>query len=455
LKPYTTERSEINKTKPKFPMCAVRKYRFLKEPKGVIPTVLQNLLDARKHTRKVDMKAVYKQIDELKLLDEKGNAGKIKELQGVIDVLDKRQLAYKVSCNSMYGAMGVRRGYLPFMPGAMCTTYMGRVNIEKVAATIPKKFGGELVYGDTDSNYIHFPHLKTAHETWDHALYVAAELTKMFPAPIVLEFEEEIYDFFFILTKKRYMYRKCLRDGVVDDRIGKKGVLLARRDNSKFIRDVYEGCITRIADNESKHQVIDYVLDQINMMCSGCKPLSDFVVTKAVGDSGGLDVQEFINEKGQRKAKVGDYTVPLLPSKSKFPEEHAAELAKKKVSTANEFYMSCLPAQVQLAERMRKRGNRVDNGTRLEYVIGDPDHHTNKQYEKVESADYMAKHRDVLGIDYLYYVKALANPLDQVLSVAFKDIKDFVLNQYNFRYKIRSKVNNELKVMFSAEVSFK
>jgi hypothetical protein len=29
-----------------------------------------------------------------------------------------------------------------------CTTYMGRVNIDKVATTIPEKYGGELVYGD-------------------------------------------------------------------------------------------------------------------------------------------------------------------------------------------------------------------------------------------------------------------------------------------------------------------
>uniref|UniRef100_A0A6C0LVE1 DNA-directed DNA polymerase n=1 Tax=viral metagenome TaxID=1070528 RepID=A0A6C0LVE1_9ZZZZ len=448
LKPYTTERSDINKSKPKFPMCEVRKYRFLKEPKGVIPTVLQNLLDARKNTRKVDMKAC---LDELKtgVTDERR-----KELNSLLDVLDKRQLAYKVSCNSMYGAMGVRRGYLPFMPGAMCTTYMGRVNIEKVAKVIPEKFGGELIYGDTDSNYIHFPHLKTAHETWDHALHVAAELTKLFPSPIVLEFEEEIYDFFFILTKKRYMYRKCLRDGVVDDKIGKKGVLLARRDNSKFVRDVYEGVISLIADNNTKECVIDYVLGEINQMCSNQKPISDFVVTKAVGDCGNLDPVEFYNEKGVKKSKVGDYTVPCLPSRTKYQVEWQAELDKKGAVSAKEFYLLCLPAQVQLAERMRRRGQRVDNGTRLEYVISNPECHTAKQYEKVECVDYLRNHIDVLSIDYLYYIKALANPLDQVLTVAFEGVNDFVLDQYIFRYKYRSKVLHEIRDLFKHKLKF-
>lgn len=451
LKPYITERSDLNKSKPKFPMCADRKYRFLKEPKGVVPTVLKNLLDARRHTRKVDMKACY---EELETLDTVTDAVRIKELNSLIDVLDKRQLAYKVSCNSMYGAMGVRRGYLPFMPGAMATTYMGRVNIEKVAATVTEKFNGELVYGDTDSNYIHFPHLKNAAETWDYALYVAAELTKMFPPPIELEFEQEIYDFFFILTKKRYMYRKCLRDGVVDKKIGKKGVLLARRDNSKFVKDVYEGVIIKIADNVPKQEVLNYVTDEITMMCSGAKPITDFVVTKAVGDSGGLEAKPFENEKGQMKAKVGDYTTPLLPSARKDPQLYEDELKKKGATSTEEFYRLCLPAQVQLAERMRRRGQRVDNGTRLEYVIANPERHTAKQYEKVESADYIIKHSDILKLDYLYYIKALSNPLDQVLSVAFKDIKDFVLEQYNFRFKVRGKVLIQLKELFSPKLSF-
>ena len=137
LKPYTDERSALKKTISKNVMCEERYYRFLKQPKGVIPTILQNLLDARKNTRS-EMKNIKKENGEL-----------TEDLNLLLNVLDKRQLAYKVSCNSMYGAWGVRKGYLPFMPGAMCTTYMGRVNIEKVANAIQQKYKGELVYGDS------------------------------------------------------------------------------------------------------------------------------------------------------------------------------------------------------------------------------------------------------------------------------------------------------------------
>ena len=240
-----------------------------------------------------------------------------------INVLDKRQLAYKVSANSMYGAMGVTKGYLPFMPGAMCTTFMGRTNIERVANTITDNYNGKLVYGDTDSNYIYFPEMegKYSVELCDWAEYVADEVTKLFPPPIKLEFEEALYSFFFILTKKRYMYRAInSRLGQVDMKIGKKGVLLARRDNSKFVRDVYEGVIQRIADGIKRDDIVLWVINEIELMYTNCKPYTDFIITKSIGDDGeitkyGDDYKSFRiteNEKGDKRYQVGDYMIPYV-----------------------------------------------------------------------------------------------------------------------------------------------
>ena len=110
------------------------KFRFRKEPKGVIPSLLQSLLDQRNTTKKL-----LKQTKDSLLQS----------------VLDKRQLAYKISANSMYGAMGVQRGYLPFLPGAMCTTAKGRESIQKAADYVQKKHQGKIIYGDSvDKNSI-------------------------------------------------------------------------------------------------------------------------------------------------------------------------------------------------------------------------------------------------------------------------------------------------------------
>jgi DNA polymerase elongation subunit (family B) len=141
IKPYREERAELKKSIPKRVMCGNRRYRFLKSPKGVIPTILQNMLDARANTRKV-IKKNAKIMDHLEGVEKD-------DLVMTNKILHQRQLAYKVCCNSMYGAMGVRDGYLPFMPGAMCTTAMGRKNNILAANTIVEKWKGKLVYGDS------------------------------------------------------------------------------------------------------------------------------------------------------------------------------------------------------------------------------------------------------------------------------------------------------------------
>jgi len=447
LKPYIKERSNITKTLSKNVMCAERHYRFLKEPKGVIPTILQNLLDARANTR-VEIKKHKKEIELLTDQD------KINELKLLNNVLDKRQLAYKISSNSMYGAWGVKKGYLPFMPGAMATTYMGRTNIEIVADTIQKKYKGELVYGDTDSNYIHFEHLKTAQESWDYALKVADEVSALFPPPIKLDFESIIYEKFCILTKKRYMYKSCGRDGIVDEKIGKKGVLLARRDCSVFIRNLYEQIIKFVFDSTKLDDMLYYIIEQLNNLCSNNLDKKNFVITKAVGDTGGMQLVPFTNEKGVRKVKVGSYILPLLP---KDKEERESQLAKKDVTNEKDYYKKCLPAVVQLAEKMRNRGMRVDNGSRLEYVITDTYNKNDKQYDKLESIDYFNNHSDILKIDFMYYLKLLINPLDEVLNIVYKDDpkfkKDFIAEQYKIRNN-RIKVLNDIKGLFEPKIQF-
>jgi DNA polymerase elongation subunit (family B) len=440
LKPFIEERSSLVKTITKNTMCAVRNYRFVKEPRGVLPTILQNLLDARKNTRTQIKTYMKTMTDENK-----------DEVNMIVGVLDKRQLAYKISANSMYGAMGVKKGYLPFMPGAMCTTYKGRCNIEIVAKIIPEKYGGQLVYGDTDSNYIHFPHLKTPEESWDFAELVASEVSELFPKPIKLDFEAVIYWRFFILTKKRYMYKSCQRDGVVGDKIGKKGVLLARRDSSVFVRNLYEDVIKMIFFKKQKDEILFYIIEELNKLCSNSLDYKKFVITKSVGNTDNLVPTLVKDEKGVEHMMMGYYKVPKLPTDL---NERAEQLEKKSATTDNEYYEKCLPAQVQLAIKMRRRGHPVQSGTRLEYLITDINNHNDKQYEKIEDFDYFKKFSDILTVDFFYYLKISINSIDEILNIAFGTELDFIKEQYNFRYKVRRKVLNDIKSLSTPKIQF-
>ncbi len=173
---------EYSKAKKKT-FCATRYYRFMKESvvgKGVVPTLLSNHLGARKMTRKkisqneelmrvlakemilnndsrveilkTEYPDIFTDIDKVtanKKKDTENNFDKIVELDELNKVFDKTQLAIKVNANSMYGAMGVKKGFLPLLPGAMCVTYKGRCSIEFISNYIPKRWNGESVYGDS------------------------------------------------------------------------------------------------------------------------------------------------------------------------------------------------------------------------------------------------------------------------------------------------------------------
>ena len=265
---------------------------------------------------------------------------------------------------------------------------------------------GQLVIHN--SNYVTFPHIDSISETWDYAIKVADGVTnwtengkRVFPHPIRLEFENTIYERFLILSKKRYMYQEIDRDGNLNKKVGKKGVILARRDNSQVVRSVYEKVTAMIFDRKTHDDLYTHVDDYVGDIYDNKLDYKDYVITKSVGDSdGSVD-----NETG----RVGDYKVKELP---RDPKERAKVLNGQ---SEKEYYISCMPAQVQLAERMKRRGVPVDAGSRIEYVV------TRKPGavtlgQKIEDYDYFKRHTSVLELDPKYYVEAMINPLDQIFK---------------------------------------
>lgn len=80
-------------------ICGNHHYKFYKASvkKGIIPMLLEDLLDARSNTKK-EMKQIAEKLKNPKL-----SKKKIAELQLLKNVLDKRQAGYKVSANSVTG----------------------------------------------------------------------------------------------------------------------------------------------------------------------------------------------------------------------------------------------------------------------------------------------------------------------------------------------------------------
>jgi DNA polymerase elongation subunit (family B) len=288
---------------------------------------------------------------------------------------------------------------------------------------------GDIILKNTDSTYISLPGFVNetqASECYNLCYQIEGDVKSLFPSPMKLAFEEKIYWRFFILTKKRYMALTCNTEGKVSSNMFKRGVLLARRDNSAFLRSLYSDVIKKVFYKEDKNNVLIHIVDKLKEMCSNSIDKKQFIITKSVGD-------------------VDDYKMKPLPDDQKKREKRLKDLN----CTEEEYRLKSLPAQVQLAEKMRRRGKPVDSGTRLEYVVtcseGD------KLFDKMEDAEYFLEHQEIIRLDYMYYLKLASNPLDQLLEVAYK-ITDFTLNFYKYLVK-REKLLNDIRKLGKAYIN--
>jgi DNA polymerase elongation subunit (family B) len=153
--------------------------QFQGESKGIIPSILQMLLRERKNTRK---KIEYKTVllvngtehtglvtedianDEIKITDvDTGTFScfKMTNVQSQRDtfnefekaVLDARQLAYKITANSLYGQTGSKTSPIFLLEVAACTTATGREMIMLAKNFMETNYNAEVIYGDSVAGY--------------------------------------------------------------------------------------------------------------------------------------------------------------------------------------------------------------------------------------------------------------------------------------------------------------
>lgn len=407
-------------------VCAHRRFRFLKYPEGILPGLLRTLLANRKIAKKEG------ENEEKRALTLEGNEKKAAQMYAM--VCDMRQLALKVSANSMYGGMGVRKGKLPFMHGAMCVTAGGREAIMKARSLIMENYPGKVVYGDTDSLMYMFDDMSrfkdengnTDYDALeDFSCAVSDDVSKHFPPPMKLEFEN-ISSKFFILTKKRYMTH------LTNGKFKKRGIMITRRDNAPVCRSIYENLLKHIFAFKSKDEVITFLVDALNDLYGHRHPSKEYSITKSI-----KDLAEY-------KVKPPDTD----------PEKRRKQFALKDldpaVHTEADYSLRSLPAHVQLSSRMIRRGNFVEAGSRLAFVVTLMAGFKAKMWQKIEDFQYFQYHADVLRLDMNYYCKSLMNPVDQALETMYQ-LKGFVKEQLELRL-LKQTCLDELRKVFSTKI---
>jgi DNA polymerase delta subunit 1 len=335
--------------------CGTEKFSFVQNQPGVLSGILESLWKNRKVTKK-EMNASTDPFTKT--------------------VLNAKQLAIKVSMNSIYGFTGAVVGALPCLEISQSVTGCGRLMIEQTSNLAKNQFGCEIVYGDTDSCYVIFPEpvdpdgtLTTLFKKAEHA---AKEISKTFKKPIELEFEKFMFPLL-LVAKKRYMYVEWTDPQKHNGEIEAKGVELVRRDNCQYVKETLDSVITPIFfENNLPEGKLQAELHIDNLL------------------NGKVDIKKLVLSKNLKN----DY---------------------KKPETIAHF---------QLVEKMKIRdpNGAPKPGDRVPFVyvdIGDP---KALSWKKVEDPEYVIQNN--IPIDTLYYLEhQLKNPLKTIFDILLGELK--------------------------------
>jgi len=250
-------------------------HRFVKKDVkvGLVPLLVGNLIDKRAEVRK-------------QLKTEKDPTNRIQ--------LDAKQLALKVSANSIYGVTGLQNGLIALIEMTMTVTSIGRNLITTVNSYCENKYKAKIVYNDTDSSMIDFgiTDPSKCHEMGkiiEKEISGTKDAPGLFPPPLRVEFEKAIR--LFTIKKKKYAYYSILEDGSLktsksgEIELGVKGIILARRDNPQFLRDTYEKILRNIMNKNDLKSSMDLLLSTVSSLLKGNIPLAKLEIVRQLGSN--------------------------------------------------------------------------------------------------------------------------------------------------------------------------
>ena len=318
--------------------------------KGLLPKILEDLLGARKKAKN----------------DLKNETDPFKR-----KVLDGRQLALKISANSVYGFTGAQVGKLPCLEISKSVTAFGRQMIDQTKAFVEENFTMEkgapadavVVYGDTDSVMVKFGVTSVA-EAMELGTKAAKMVTETFVKPINLDFEKVYYPYL-LINKKRYAGLYWTKPDNYD-KMDCKGIETVRRDNCPLVSYLIKNCLQKLLIDRDPNGAVKHAQKVISDLLQNRVDISQLIITKELTKSD------------------GDYA------------------AKQ--------------AHVELAHRMQKRdaGSAPKLGDRVPYVITAAPKGT-AAYMKSEDPIYVLENN--VPIDFNYYLEnQISKPLLRIFE---------------------------------------
>jgi len=362
-----------------------KKYKFAQDVPSLLPSILLELKQFRKQAKK----------------DMAMSTGAMKEM------FNGKQLAYKISMNSVYGFTGAGKGMLPCVPIASTVTSKGRWMIEQTRNYVEKNFPGAKVrYGDTDSVMVEFDVGDRKGEeaiaySWEVGERAAEECTALFKKPNNLELEK-VYWPYFLYSKKRYaakLWTKGKDDKMHMDYIDIKGLQVVRRDNTPHLREVCKELLDVVLESNDTEPPKQLARERAIELLSGDIPNEKLVLSQSLSDT---------------------YKVKGKPV-------HISDVA-------NSWDINMAHVQVHNKMRQRRPGSEPQSGDRVPYLLTKTEDPKAKAYEKSEDPKYVEEHN--VPIDYHYYfLNKFLTPVCDLLDPLYENPKEEIFGEIIAQHK--------------------
>ncbi len=223
-------------------------YYMYASDKGVLPRMLADMHVARKSVKRM-------------MKDEKDPYLRA--------VYNGRQLALKISANSVYGFQGTGvNGMYPCKPIAAIVTLSGRKMIDQTKEIVERDFkhyGAKVIYGDTDSVMVKLRENTSLEDAWKMGEEMAERASNLFRKPHELEMEEIKAPFLLFPQKKTYaaMAYEMGKDGKLHGHVLIKGLDPVRRDKTIVLRQCSEAVLRALIEGEGEQAAFEVIVDAV------------------------------------------------------------------------------------------------------------------------------------------------------------------------------------------------
>lgn len=229
------------------------------EPLGILPRLIATLVSRRREVKKL-MKDKRATKEELALWDTK-------------------QMALKLTANSMYGCLGYTQSRFYARPLAMLTTFRGR-EILRSTKELAESQQLQVIYGDTDSVMIN-----TSADNIQDALKVGNEFKRAVNDRYrLLEIDvDNIFRRLLLHAKKKYAAISMSQvDGKYVDKLEVKGLDMKRREYCALSKEVSSKLLNEILSGEDPEVVLnkihDYLRELVVKMKEFTIPVQKYVI---------------------------------------------------------------------------------------------------------------------------------------------------------------------------------